>query len=51
MTFDLNNEKITVSLDNDNLSNNNTLRKWLKGDTVYFDWIKDHFVISKIEFQ
>jgi hypothetical protein len=51
MTFDLSNEKVTLSLNNDYISNNKTLRKWLKGDIVYFDWIKGQFVISKIEFQ
>ena len=51
MTFDLSNEKLMLSLASSYISNKNELRKWLKGDTVYFDWIKDHFVISKMEFQ
>ena len=51
MTFDLSNEKLTLSLNSDYISNNKISRKWLKGDRVYFDWIKDHFVISKMEFQ
>jgi len=51
MTFDLSNEKLILSLASSYISNNKKLRKWLKGDTVYFDWIKDHFVIGKMEFQ
>jgi hypothetical protein len=51
MAFDLHNKKISVSLNNDNISENKTLRKWLKADIVYFDWIKGRFVISKMEFQ
>lgn len=51
MTFDLGNEKLILSLASSYISNNKELRKWLKRDTVYFDWIKDHFVIGKMEFQ
>ena len=51
MTFDLSNEKLILNLASSYISNNKELRKWLKGDTVYFDWIKDHFVIGKMEFQ
>ena len=51
LTFDLSGEKLMLSLASSYISNNKELRKWLKGDTVYFDWIKDHFVIGKMEFQ
>jgi hypothetical protein len=51
LTFDLNREKLTVSLNSESLSNNPIARKWMKGDFIYFDWEKDHFVISEIVFQ
>ena len=51
LTFDLSNEKLLLSLGSSYISTNKELRKWLKGDTVYFDWIKDHFVMGKMEFQ
>ncbi|MFI5132604.1 MAG: hypothetical protein ACHQFX_21550 [Chitinophagales bacterium] len=51
MTFDLSSEKLMLSLNTDYISRTEILRKWLKGDRVYFDWIRDHFVISKMEFQ
>jgi hypothetical protein len=51
MTFDPNDEKLTLGLNNYYISENKTLRKWLKGDRIHFDWIKDHFVISKLEFE
>jgi len=51
LTFDLSNEKLILSLASSYISNNKELRKWLKGDMVYFDWIKDQFVIGKMEFQ
>jgi hypothetical protein len=51
MTFDLSKEKLLLSLASPYISNKNELRKWLKGDTVYFDWIKDNFVVGKMEFQ
>jgi hypothetical protein len=51
MAFDLSNEKVSLGLNNDYITENKTLKKWLKGNTVSFDWIKDHFVISKMEFQ
>ena len=51
MTFDLSSKKLTLSLNSLYISNDTTLRKWLKGDIVYFDWIKDHFTINKMEFQ
>jgi hypothetical protein len=50
MTFDLSNEKLMLSLNSNYISNNEILSNWLKGDRVYFDWIKDNFVISKPEF-
>ena len=49
MTFDLSNEKITLGLNSNYVSGNKILVKWLKADVIYFDWIKDHFVISKTE--
>lgn len=51
MTFDLNDEKLTLGLNSYHISENKTLRKWLKGDRIYFDWVKDHFVMSKLEFE
>jgi hypothetical protein len=51
MAFDLSNEKVMLSLNSNYISNNKLLRKWLKGDVIYFDWIKDQFIVSKIEFQ
>ena len=51
ITFDLSNEKLILSLASSYISNKKDLRKWLKGDTLYFDWIKDRFIIGKMEFQ
>ena len=51
MAFNLSQEKIMLSLNSYYISSDPAIRKWLKGDTVYFDWIKDQFVISKMEFQ
>jgi hypothetical protein len=51
MSFDLSNKKLTLSLNSDYISGNKGLRKWIKGDILYFDWIKDHFVISRVDFQ
>lgn len=50
MVFDLSHEKLVLSLNSIFLSNNENVRKWLKGDRIYFDWIKDDFVVSKIDF-
>lgn len=51
MTFDLSSKKLTLNLNSLYISNDKTLRKWIKGDIVYFDWVKEHFVINKIGFQ
>ncbi len=51
VTFDLGDEKITLSLTTNYNANDSTIRKWLKGNRIYFNWVKDHFVISKMEFQ
>ena len=51
MSFDLSEEKLMLSRNSIYLSDDTTMRKWLKGDLVYFDWIKDRFVPSKLEFQ
>jgi hypothetical protein len=51
MTFDLSNKKLMLSLGSRYISDNKNLGKWLKGDTVYFDWIKDRFVETKMEFE
>ena len=51
ITFDLHEEKLTLSLNSDYIVDNKAIKKWLKGDIVYFDWIRNQFVISKMEFQ
>jgi hypothetical protein len=51
MTFNLSIEKLMLSLNSFYIVNDESLKKWLKSDTVYFDWIKDHFVAGKMEFQ
>lgn len=51
ITFDLSNKKLILSINSQYISGDETLRKWLNGDRIYYDWIKDHFVFSKIEFQ
>lgn len=51
MIFDLSEEKLMLSLNSFYISNDKTMRKWLKGDLAYFDWIKDRFVINKLGFQ
>jgi hypothetical protein len=50
-TFDLSNEKLILSINSQDISRDEKLRKWLRGDRIYYDWIKDHFVFNKIEFQ
>lgn len=50
-TFDLSNKKLMLSINSQYISNDETSRKWLKGDRIYYDWIKDHFILSKVEFQ
>jgi len=51
LNFDLHNEKISLSLDSRYISANAEMRKWLKGDLVYFNWIKDRFIVSEIVFE
>ena len=51
LSFDLQHEKIILSLNSNYISDDTELRKWLKGDIAYFDWIKDQFVVSTIEFE
>jgi hypothetical protein len=51
LCFNLSNENMTMSLNSRYISDDESLRKWLKGDIVYFDWIKDRFVAIKMEFE
>jgi hypothetical protein len=51
MVFNLSEEKLMLSLNSFYISDDKTMRKWLKGDIIYFDWIKDRFVTSRLEFQ
>lgn len=51
LTFDLGDEKITLNLTNNYNAMDAEFRKWLKGNRIYFDWVKDRFVISKMEFR
>jgi hypothetical protein len=51
LVFDLSKEKLILDLNSDYLLNNEMARNWLKGDFVYFDWIKDSFVMSKAGFK
>lgn len=48
--YDLSGEKLQAILDSKYISSTESLRKWLKGDRVYFDWVNDQFVAGKIEF-
>lgn len=51
MIFDLSNKKLLLSINSHYISRDETVRKWLKGDRIYYEWIKDHFAFSKIAFQ
>ena len=51
MAFNFSDEKVRLSLNSFYVTDNQNLRQWLKGDVVYFDWIKDRFMVSKTEFQ
>ena len=51
MTFNLSQEKLVLELNSFYNSYDESIKKWLKGDTVYFDWIKDRFAASKMVFQ
>ena len=51
LTYNLSGEKIILSLDSYYISDDDTMRKWLKGNLVYFDWIKDRFVMGKFGFE
>jgi len=51
IVFDLSKEKLMLSINSQYIANNKSLRKWLKGDHIYYNWLKDHFIFNKIEFQ
>jgi hypothetical protein len=46
MTYDLSKERIILSLNSDYLLNYEVSKKWLKGDAVYVNWVKDRFIIG-----
>lgn len=51
MTFDLSKEKFALTLNSNYISGTGSLRKWLKGDCIYFNWVKDHFEQDSITFE
>lgn len=48
ITFDLSEEEIMLNLNSDNLMFDEIAKKWLKGYVITFDWIKDRFVVSSV---
>jgi hypothetical protein len=50
LSFDLSQKNVILGLTSGYLSNNQSVRPWLKGDSIYFKWINDRFVMSTIGF-
>ena len=51
MHFDFSHKKVTLNLSSEFITNNIMIRKLLKGNSIYFNWIKDRFVVGEIKFQ
>jgi hypothetical protein len=50
ITFDLHHEQLVASLNSNHISNDEASKKWLRGDRILFDWVKDQFVVSAVAF-
>lgn len=51
ITFNFSSEKPTLELNNDYLTDDILIKKWLKGDFVEFTWSGDRFTATKIGFR
>gem|GEM_PF-3278841 len=48
--YSLNEENVVMTLNSHYLTSNASTKKWLKGDSIYFKWASDRFVLSSIGF-
>lgn len=49
-SFDLSRQKVALALNSSYLTNQPSIRNWLKGDRIEFSWTGDRFLISRIGF-
>ncbi len=51
ITYNLSHQKIQLELDSNYIDNDLSLKKWLKGNRISFNWKRDKFVMSTVGYE